>query len=185
MNETMNGMRQSTMEVTDKEIINDFLHKTNIGHLGLVDEDVPYVIPLNFVWLHDCLYFHGAGEGRKTRIIQKNNNACFTISEERGVMSNPIPAKVDTAYMSVIIFGKATLLENMDEGRDVMQAMLNKYVPGYYEKPLAKSHLEKYVSTLGSKTAIYKITPTDITAKENKLNETVKFTPGRTIKMDL
>ncbi|SLL36086.1 Predicted flavin-nucleotide-binding protein [Mycobacteroides abscessus subsp. abscessus] len=100
-------------------------------------------------------------------------------------MSNPIPAKVDTAYMSVIIFGKATLLENMDEGRDVMQAMLNKYVPGYYEKPLAKSHLEKYVSTLGSKTAIYKITPSAITAKENKLNETVKFTPGRTIKMDL
>ncbi|SLL36087.1 Predicted flavin-nucleotide-binding protein [Mycobacteroides abscessus subsp. abscessus] len=46
----MNGMRQSTMKVTDKQKINDFLHKTNIGHLGLVDDHVPYVIPLNFVW---------------------------------------------------------------------------------------------------------------------------------------
>lgn len=185
MEQKMNVMRQSTMEVTDKEKIIDFLHKTNIGHLGLVDEQIPYVIPLNYVWFNDCLYFHGASEGRKTRIIRKNNHACFTVSESRGVMSNPIPAKVDTAYMSVLIFGEVTLLENIEEARDVMQAMLNKYVPGYYEKPLAKSHLEKYVSSLGSKTAIYKITPSDITAKENKLNESVKFTPGRTIKMDL
>ncbi|WP_400247780.1 pyridoxamine 5'-phosphate oxidase family protein [Niallia sp. JL1B1071] len=181
----MNVMRQSTMEVTDEERINDFLLKTNIGHLGLVDEDVPYVIPLNYVWFNDCLYFHGASEGRKTRIIHKNNHACFTVSEARGVMSNPIPAKVDTAYMSVIIFGEVALLEHINESRDVMQAMLNKYVPGYYEKPLAKSHLEKYVSTLGSKTAIYKITPSSISAKENKLNVAAKFTPGRTIKMDL
>lgn len=100
-------------------------------------------------------------------------------------MSNPIPAKVDTAYMCVMIFGNVTLLEDIDKSRDVMQAMLHKYVPGYYEKPLAKSHLERYVSTLGSKTAIYKITPTAITAKENKLDENVRFTPGRTIRMDM
>ncbi|WP_312094027.1 pyridoxamine 5'-phosphate oxidase family protein [Niallia sp.] len=181
----MNEMRQLTREVTDKEKINEFLHNTNIGHLGLVDEHLPYVIPLNYVWFHDCLYFHGASEGRKTTIIRKNNHACFTVSEASGVMSNPIPAKVDTAYISVIIFGKVELLEDLNESRDVMQAKLNKYVPGYYEKPLAKSHLEKYTPTLGSKTAIYKISPSSITAKENILNETVKFTPGRTINMDL
>ncbi|MFS0658803.1 pyridoxamine 5'-phosphate oxidase family protein [Niallia alba] len=180
----MSVMRQSMMEVTDKEKINQFLHHTHIGHLGLVDADAPYVIPLNYVWFGNHLYFHGASEGRKTRIISKNNQVCFTVSEERGIMSNPIPAKVDTAYMCVMIFGNVTLLEDIDKSRDVMQAMLHKYVPGYYEKPLAKSHLERYVSTLGSKTAIYKITPTAITAKENKLDENVRFTPGRTIRMD-
>lgn len=178
-------MRQSKLEVNNQEKINTFLTKSQIGHLGLSDGLEPYVIPLNFVWFQNCIYFHGASEGRKTRILAENHLACFTISESLGVMSNPIPAKVDTAYMSAMIFGNVTKLEDINISRDVMQALLDKYVPGYYNKPLSKSHLEKYVSSLGSKTTIFQLTPTKITAKENVLDEKARFSPGRTILMDL
>ena len=181
----MNEMRQSKLEVKDQEKIHAFLTKSHIGHLGLADGMEPYVIPLNFVWFQNRLYFHGASEGRKANILTKNSRACFTVNENLGVMSNPIPAKVDTAYMSAMIFGKITILEDLSQCRDVMQALLDKYVPGYYNKALSKSHLDKYVSSLGSKTTVYQLTPYTITAKENKLDERAKFSPGRTIVMDL
>lgn len=78
-------------------------------------------------------------------------------------MVDPVPANTDTAYMSVMAFGKIETVTNLDEATSVMQEMLNKYVLGYYDTPLAKSHVEKYRSSLGSKTVIYKIQPTELT----------------------
>lgn len=163
----------------------DFLEAMHVGYLGLTDGLEPYVIPLNYVWHQKNIYFHGASSGRKIEILEKNNQACFTVSEELGTMSNPIPAKTDTAYKSVILFGKVERVEKITECTAVMQSLLNKYVPGYYDKPLASSHLERYVSSLGSKTVVFKLTPEKITGKENNLIEKMKFTPGRTIHMDL
>mgnify|MGYP007126056255 CR=1 FL=1 len=66
-----------------------------------------------------------------------------------------------------------------------MQAMLDKYVPGYYDKSLLQSHVEKYRSSLGSHTAVFRLIPSVRTAKENQLNPQLSFYPGRNIKMDI
>jgi nitroimidazol reductase NimA-like FMN-containing flavoprotein (pyridoxamine 5'-phosphate oxidase superfamily) len=181
----MEQMRQKKMEWTDEEQISICLTTCRTGYLGLSDGREPYVIPLNFVWFNKSIYFHGADEGRKVRIMEVNSSGCFTICEELGTMSNPVPAKTDTAYWSIMAFGNIERVTEVEEARNVMQQMLDKYVPGYYNKPLASSHLEKYRSSLGSKTAIYKLCPTQITGKENPLNEKARFTAGRTISMDL
>ncbi len=181
----MEQMRQKKMEWTDDEQINSCLTSCRTGYLGLSDGTEPYVIPLNYVWYNKAIYFHAADEGRKVRIIEANPAGCFTICEELGTMSNPVPAKTDTAYWSIMAFGEIRKVSEMEEARNIMQEMLNKYVPDYYNKPLASSHLEKYRSSLGSKTAIYKLCPTTITGKENPLDAKTKFSLGRTISMDL
>ncbi|WP_445487201.1 pyridoxamine 5'-phosphate oxidase family protein [Niallia sp. 03133] len=181
----MDKMRLSTREVTNQTAIQVFLQTMQTGYLGLVDGLEPYVIPLNYIWHNENIYFHGASSGRKVEILKKNNLACFTVSEDLGTLCNPIPAKTDTAYMSVILSGNVKQVEDISECTDIMQQMLNKYVPGYYSNPLSSTHLEKYRSSLGSKTIVFKLIPEKITGKENKLNEKMKFTPGRTIKMDL
>lgn len=58
-----------------------------------------------------------------------------------------------------------------------MQQMLDKYVPGYYDQPLAKQHVQKYRSSLGSAAAIYRIQPETVTAKENPLDPAKAFNP--------
>lgn len=181
----MEEIRQQKLAITDQFIMEEYLSKARTGFLGLSDNHHPYVIPLNYVWYKKCIYFHGANEGKKVRIMEKNNSVCFTICEELGTMSNPIPAKTDTAYWSIMIFGTVEKVEHIDDGRNIMQAMLDKYVPGYYKNPLSVAHLEKYESSLGSKTLLYKLTPKQITGKENKLDQRMKFSPGRTIDMDL
>ncbi|GKU78323.1 pyridoxamine 5'-phosphate oxidase [Paenibacillus sp. L3-i20] len=160
-------IRMKKRECTDQFKIDTFLAEAQTGYLGLADGVQPYVVPLNYVWLNNSIYFHGAEEGRKIDIIGNNNEACFTISEAYGTIPDPIPAKTDTAYMSVMAFGYIEAVEGMDEATEAMQAMLNKYVPGYYASPLAKSHMERYRSSLGSKTAVFKLIVREKTAKEN------------------
>jgi len=175
------AIRYNQRTCINERKINNFLSKAQTGFLGLVDQTTPYVIPLNFVWNKGAFFFHGAAEGRKIDIIHNNPNACFTISESYGTMVNPIPAKTDTAYMSVIAEGRIEVVTDLKEATGAMQAMLDKYVPGYYQSSLSKAHVEKYQSSLGSKTVVYKIKPVHMTAKESKLDEQKKYQPGRTI----
>lgn len=178
-------MRQITLECTDQGRIDEFLNVSKTGYLGLADDSYPYVVPLNYVWMDGTIYFHGASEGRKVDILEKNPQACFTVSADFGTMTHPVPAKTDTAFMSVMIFGQAEKVENLDESVQAMQKMLDKYVPGYYEKLLASSHVDKYRSSLGSKTAVYKIPAAELTAKENPLHQEKRFYEGKTTVNDI
>lgn len=169
---------------TDESKINEFLAMARIGFLGLTDGDSPYVVPLNYVWLKGKVYFHGASEGRKMAILEQNAKCCFTVSEEYGSITSPVPAHTDTAYMSVMLFGAVELVTDLDEATAAMQHMLDKYVPGYYDAPLAKSHLDKYRSSLGSRTAVMRMKPDSISAKENERQENQMYFPGRKIGQD-
>lgn len=174
-------IRMSKLACTDDARIQQFLERAQTGFLGLTTDDIPYVVPLNYYWSNGAVYFHGAAEGRKITMIDRNPRACFTVSETYGTIASPIPAHTDTAYMSAIVDGTIVKVTDIAEATEAMQGMLNKYVPGYYDKPLPQSHLEKYVSSMGSKTAVYKLISTSITAKENEAQPAHMFYPGRTI----
>ena len=56
-------MRRQEREITDKEMILDILNRSQIVHLGLVDEGEPYVVPMNYGYVMDdklTLYLHSA-----------------------------------------------------------------------------------------------------------------------------
>lgn len=178
---TLYPLRNQDRKCTDNDKIQHFLEKAEIGFLGLSLEDVPYVIPLNFVWLKNVIYFHGAEEGRKITYLEKNPQACFTVGESYGTITSPIPAGTDTAYMSVIIEGLLVPVNDLNEATMAMQIMLDKYVPGYYNRPLGKSHVERYISPLGGKTGIYKLNAASVSAKEKKVILERMFHEGKTI----
>ncbi|EPY12992.1 pyridoxamine 5'-phosphate oxidase family protein [Paenibacillus sp. chi10] len=178
----MNGVRYKIREVLDKSRIETFLRQARIGHLGMVDGHLPYVVPLNFVWTDGKLYFHGATGGRRNQVIGENPEVCFTVCEEYGTITNPVPAKTDTAYMSVMIFGKVQPIVDLDEATHMLQEMIDKYVPDYYNRPLPKQHVDKYRSAVfGGPVQVYRIDPHHITAKENPIEEGKMFEPGKTV----
>lgn len=162
-------VRLEKRECTDSEKIEQFLKEAQTGFLGLTDGLAPYVVPLNFVWLQErgAFYFHGAETGRKMELMTRNKEACLTVSESYGTIPNPIPAKTDTAYMSVMAFGEMVPVPDLAEATEAMQAMLDKYAPGYYSAPLSASHVERYRSSMGSRTFIFKLVVRERTAKES------------------
>jgi len=69
-----------------------------------------------------------------------------------------------------MIFGQAEPITDLDEATHVLQEMMNKYVPGYYNRPLSKQHVEKYRSAVfGGPVQVYRVIPSHMTAKESPI----------------
>ena len=102
-------MRRNDREITDFNEIADVLQRADTMRLGLHDEKYPYVVPLSFGFEAAggkiTLYFHGAMEGFKHALIQKNPFVC--VQTDIFHAYKEVPGSVTTKYESFIGFGKA------------------------------------------------------------------------------
>jgi len=164
-------------DCTDQTKIDSFLSKTRIGILGLSDTPYPYAVPVNFIWHNGAIYFHGMGSGKKVKLLEKESGVCFTVFQEYGTAVDPMPCHADTAYTSVMIFGDVRKITDSQEGAEILNILVNKYMPDYYgEKPLNAKLIKTYRSALDKNAvAIYCIQPVHLTAKENVVDSTDLF----------
>lgn len=182
---SMPSMRRAQKNLEDPAQIDACLTASRTGFLGLQDENGTYVVPLNFVWHAGHIYFHGSQGGRKYEALETcTDTLCFTAIEDWGTIAHPVPAHTSTAYRSVMVFGCPERVFDLTEATAAMQAMLDKYVPGYYDKALASAHVDGYRSSLGSPTLVYRLTPVHISGKQIPYDEERMFYPGRTAGLD-
>jgi len=166
----MNQVSYTKRNCTDQNKIETFLLQERIGVLAMAADVFPYAVPVNYVWYNGSIYFHGMGSGKKEIILSQNPLVSFTIYKEQGTVTDIVPCHADTAYMSVMIFGRAEKITDSVEATAALQKVLDKYTPGYYSQPLTSSLIEKYRSALdGNAVSVYRITPQEMTAKENSV----------------
>lgn len=164
----MNQIQYKQRDCKDKVKIEQFLQDARIGIIGMNGDDVPYAVPVNFVWYEGSIFFHGMGSGKKEKILSKGPPVCFIVYEEYGTVTDPIPCHADTSYMSVMLFGRIEKIVDFEESSSVLQKLLDKYTPAYYKKPLTSKMLENYRSSIdGNPVSVFKLKPDEITAKEN------------------
>ena len=169
---------QRTCQDTDRTI--RFLEEERVGVLGLFGEGYPYAVPVNYVWLDGCVYFHGSGGGKKIRLLAANPNVTFTVFREHGTVTDPVPCHVDTAYFSVMLFGQAKRVTDFTEAAEALQAILDKLTPGFYQQKIKPAVAEKYKSGVdGLPVAVYRIRPEHVTAKENQVDAAQLFASAR------
>ena len=65
-------MRRSDREIHDLPAIEAIIGKAAVCRIGLSDNNVPYVIPVNFGYANKMIFIHGANAGRKIEILKKN-----------------------------------------------------------------------------------------------------------------
>ena len=124
-------MRRQDRMVTNIDEIKGILSSTRIIHLGLMDGDYPYVVPLHFGYefiaeaLH--IYVHGHYEGKKFDLIQGNPHVFIEIdgSDEALVSGRDMPCKYSSVYSSVMGRGVATYLESIDEKAHGLQVLMD------------------------------------------------------------
>lgn len=172
-------IRRASNILEDNQKINDLLTRAKVGYLGLSDEEGTYVVPLNYVWMDQMIFFHSSDEGRKSDALKTSSRICFTVSEDLGTVAHPIPADIGTSYTSVMVFGQVKMIEDVGEATRALQAMLDKFVPDYFEQKLASRFVEQYRSSLNSKTIVYCLVPDQITAKQALAEPDEIFFVGR------
>ncbi len=135
-------MRQSKKEIGDKEVVIDLLNTCHVGRLGtLAGDGYPMVKPLNFVYDGGKIYFHTAKEGEKIDDIRRNDRVCFEADLPIAlVKSTGSPCRAEYLYRSVIIRGRAHIVEDRGERLHALKKLMEKYQPegGYGEFPEEK-----------------------------------------------
>ena len=120
-------MRRKDKEITDQQIIKDILTSAIICRIGLSDNNIPYIVPTNFVYHEDFIYIHGAKEGKKLDIIKKNPHVCLEVEEDVDVITSPLPCSFSMRYKSVITEGKASIIEDKKEKMKALDLIIKKY----------------------------------------------------------
>ena len=136
-------MRRKEKEITDKSEIESIIRKSFVCRLGIVDEGLPYIVPLCFGYDKGALFFHSAKEGRKIEILKKNNQVCFEFDIAPEVQPGGRTACAwGMKYRSVIGFGKAAFIEDPGEKRKALDIIMRQYDDGdfeYSEKAFGKA----------------------------------------------
>ena len=133
-------MRRQDKEVTEPEKIAEIINKAEICHLGLVDGERAYVVPLNFGFDGRRLYLHSAREGKKIDLLKKNPNVCFEMVGQSDLAPGEQACGFTTYFSSVIGFGRARIIEDGPakvQALDVIMAHHNGPQGGYKDKALA------------------------------------------------
>ena len=108
-------MLRKDKEITDRAIIDDILKSNIICRIALSDNNLPYIIPMDYGYDNGKIYLHTSGKGKKIDIIKKNNNVCFEISDSIELIKDEIACKFDTKYRSVIGIGKIHIVNSGEE----------------------------------------------------------------------
>ena len=128
-------MRRKDKQINDIATIENILSKAKVCRLGLCEEDRPYVVPVCFGYKDDALYFHCSGQGKKLDIFRKNNNVCFEIDIDHELVKADQPCGWGMKYKSIIGFGKAVLIEDIESKRKALDVIMQQYSEGTFEYP--------------------------------------------------
>lgn len=124
-------MRQSGKEIKNGEVVAGLLNTANVGRLGTVGRDgYPMVKPLNFVYHDGKIYFHSAREGEKIDDIKRDSRVCFEVDLPIAlVKSAGSPCRAEYLYRSVIVKGRAHMVEVPSERLLALTRLMEKYQP--------------------------------------------------------
>ena len=126
-------MRRKEKEITDKSEIESIIHKSQVCRLGLVDEGLPYIVPLCFGYREDTLFFHSAREGRKIDILKRNNQVCFEFDINPEIQAGKTACAWGMKYQSVIGFGTASFIKDPVEKQAALDIIMGQYTEGDFK----------------------------------------------------
>lgn len=123
-----NGMTRREREITDIDEIIAILNKSKIDHIGLVDGDEPYVVPMNYGYIMQdgklTIYLHGAKRGRKIDVMRTNPKVFFEAECDLQEFEGDIACRYGIAYSSIMGRGLATIVEDIEEKKKGLSVLM-------------------------------------------------------------
>ena len=138
--------------------IDALLGAAQVGHLATLGENgFPYVTPLHFVYMNGRVYFHGLAAGQKLKNLRADARVCFEVEGAHTFIQADTPCDTNTAYQSVVITGRAAVVEDAAAKTAALDAIVAKYTPQHSGAG--------YPANMLKMTAVVEITIHEITGK--------------------
>lgn len=134
--------------VYDRETIYSILDEGFVCHVGFAVDGNPFVIPTGYARIGDNLVIHGSSASRMLRNIADGVDVCVTVTLLDGLVLARSAFHHSMNYRSVVIFGKALVIEDADEKIKALEAFTEHVIPGRWNDVRWPNELELKATTV-------------------------------------
>lgn len=122
--------RLSKRGVYDRELVYGILDEGFICHVSFIVEGQPFVIPTGYARIDDQLYIHGSQVSRMLRTLSKGVDVCVGVTLVDGLVLARSAFHHSVNYRSVVIFGRAAMVEEKEAKLAALFAFSEHVIPG-------------------------------------------------------
>jgi len=159
----MNGITAREKLVTDMNEIVKILDSSKVVHVGMIDGDEPYVVPMNYGYtLEDgklTLWLHCAKRGRKLDVLRTNNKVFFEMECGIQPFDGDIACRYGISYSSIMGRGTAEIVEDTELKKAALTHLMKTQTGKDFE----------FEDKMASIVSIIKIDTVEFTAKHRPL----------------
>jgi nitroimidazol reductase NimA-like FMN-containing flavoprotein (pyridoxamine 5'-phosphate oxidase superfamily) len=123
-------VREPDRAVYDREAAYAILDEGFLCHAGFVLDGQPFVIPTSYGRKDDALFIHGSAASRMLRQMKEGVPVCLTVTLLDGLVLARSIFNHSMNYRSVVILGKATLVDDPAEKLEALRLLSEHIIPG-------------------------------------------------------
>jgi hypothetical protein len=126
-------IREAERGVYDRETVYRILDEGFLCHAGFVVDGQPFVIPTSYGRKDASLYIHGSAASRMLRQMKDGVPVCITVTLLEGLVLARSIFNHSMNYRSVVILGKATLVDDPQEKLAALRILSEHILPGRWD----------------------------------------------------
>ena len=132
----------------DRESIDQILDEGFICHVGFAVDGQPYVIPTGYARAGDRLFIHGSQASRMLRTLGQGLEVCLTVTLIDGLVLARSAFHHSMNYRSVVVFGRATVVDERKEKLAALRALSDHMIPGRWDDVREPNDRELQLTTV-------------------------------------
>jgi len=117
----------------DRDLIYSILDQAFVCSVGFVVDGLPYVVPTNYVRVGDKLFLHGSTASRLMRTLASGAPFCLSVTLLDGIVFSPTATGHSVNYRSVVVMGKAEVVEGAEAKLAAMRDFVEYVIRGRWE----------------------------------------------------
>jgi nitroimidazol reductase NimA-like FMN-containing flavoprotein (pyridoxamine 5'-phosphate oxidase superfamily) len=126
-------VREPERAVYDREAAYRILDEGFICHVGFAVDGQPFVIPTSYGREGAKLYIHGSAASRMLRQLKTAAPVCVTVTLLDGLVLARSVFNHSMNYRSVVVLGKATLVDEPEEKLAALRVLSEHILPGRWD----------------------------------------------------
>ena len=126
-------VREPERAVYDREAAYRILDEGFICHVGFLVDGQPFVIPTSYGRKDGDLYIHGSAASRMLRQMKEGVAVCVTVTLLDGLVLARSVFNHSMNYRSVVVLGKATLVDDAEEKLTALRVLSEHILPGRWD----------------------------------------------------
>jgi uncharacterized protein len=126
-------VREAHRAVYDRETAYRILDEGFFCHVGFVVDGQPFVIPTSYGRKEASLYIHGSAASRMLRQMKDELPVCITVTLLDGLVLARSVFNHSMNYRSVVVLGKAMLVDNPAEKLAALRILSEHILPGRWD----------------------------------------------------